>query len=88
MTLTKIIIIFIYNYFKYEFSRILQEKTHKNIKQVLINMINKYTDNKLNFNNVIDNIVDLIINIMKSHIYQDFKKQDLKNPARKSNANN
>ena len=80
---------FIYNYFKYEFSRILQEKTYKHSKQVLITMIHKYTDNKMNFNNVIDSIVDLIIHIMKSRIYTAFqKRQDLENPARKFSANN
>ena len=71
---------FIYNYFKYEFSRILQEKTHKNVKQMLIKAIEKYINNKVNFNNVIDTIVELIINIMKMRIYN---YQDIKKPEQK-----
>jgi len=73
---------FIYNYFKYEFSRILQEKNYKNMKQMLIKAIDKYINNKINFNNTIDNIVELIIDIMKIRIYN---YQDVKKPEGKKN---
>ena len=72
---------FIYNYFKYEFSRILQEKANKKIKQILIKAIEQYIVNKINFNNTIDTIVELIINIMKKRIYnyQNLKNSNYKN---------
>jgi hypothetical protein len=57
---------FIYNYFKYDFSRLLQENTYKKIKHALTDNIEnreKYT-----FEDMIDNLMKLVNDLMQNNI--------------------
>lgn len=57
---------FIYNYFKYDFSRLLQENTYKKIKNALTDNIEnrgKYT-----FEDMIDNLMKLVNDLMQNNI--------------------
>jgi hypothetical protein len=59
---------FIYNYFKYDFSRILQENNNRNFKDDIIEKISKFNKSDSKFQNVIDNVIDDIMKIMTSRI--------------------
>ena len=60
---------FIYNYFKFDFSRIIQEKTSRVSKLSLEASIINYNKKGGDFNNTINELVDTIINIMKKRIF-------------------
>ena len=72
---------FIYNYFKYDFSRILQENILRNAKQTIIKELEEYSK-KSNFDNTIDDLVDAIINIMKKRISNVGKSFDKNKPLK------
>ena len=56
------------NYFKFDFSRIIQEKISRNSKLALEASIINYNKKGGDFNNTINELVDTIINIMKKRI--------------------
>lgn len=59
---------FIYNYFKYDFSRILQEIRNKNYIQSIEKHLMNITKKTNDYQNTIDNLIDNIILIMKHRI--------------------
>ena len=59
---------FIYNYFKYDFSRVLQESSPKGSKGELLEMIEKYNDNNEVFQISISGLVNIITKIMAGRI--------------------
>lgn len=75
---------FIYNYFKFDFSRIIQEKVSRASKLALEASIINYNKKGGDFNNTINELVDTIINIMKKRISGDKDKKDKKYKGDKS----
>ena len=63
---------FIYNYFKYDFSRLLQENTYKlyktNLVAKLVAKLVDYNKNDIKIQDTIDVLIDNIINIMQNRI--------------------
>jgi len=59
---------FIYNYFKYDFSRILQESTNKNYLKSIAIQLSSITKKKNEYQDSIDNLIENITLIMKNRI--------------------
>jgi hypothetical protein len=59
---------FIYNYFKYDFSRILQESRNTNYLQSIAKHLSSITKKTDEYQDSIDNLIDNIILIMKNRI--------------------
>ena len=59
---------FIYNYFKYDFSRILQENTFRNEKMGLETVMKDYNKKARNFQDVLDEIYNHVYKIMNKRI--------------------
>ena len=71
---------FIYNYFKYDFSRLLQENTYKKIKQAISDNIDNSSNKRTyTFADMIDNLMKLVSEIMQKNINNNSSSKSIEN---------
>jgi len=75
---------FIYNYFKYDFSRILQESSNKGYMQSISRLLSSITKKTDEYQDSIDSLIEYIILIMKNRI-TDGKQDGLSGKLGESN---
>ena len=75
---------FIYNYFKFDFSRILQENSVRKLKDDIHGYISKFNKSSDKYQEIIDRIISNIISIMQPNINpsnkEDISKNTISNP--------